>query len=458
MIIYRSLFRYFIPLIIGIISISNSVFSQPNWVPSTPDITATALNLEVHIGIDQTGVIFGCLINFDFDPGWTALDVQNYAQQSVNSGKISTLVRSIGVPDVDNIVTEILFNQFAGGYLQPNKTYTLFLCAEDDATSTLTGVTRIVFTTPPCPSIFVETGLNNTERCVNGAGATKYYTFNTKDGDYFGGSDAGILQGATWTIDWGDGSLPIPFHTSTYNNDGPGNVLVPGWEFGQVSHIYNTHDDCYYVASLQIQNPDVCAATGAQSETKIPILHGRDLDLDGNGEFIVDEVGTGIVDTIYVCEGYEYTTSIEDISTWDCQPDIYYPNDLPGSPTGEANEEPRFLQWVYGGASPDGSLEAPANTITGNVVIGGLGVATSGGPGVIGDTTKTPDPILNESAPITIPASAQEDEEFKIYYKNWNICYLLHSLHNASRLACALGRLAVVMIVPGARELDLDLS
>jgi hypothetical protein len=330
--------------------------------------------------------------------------------------RINTFVLGITAGDANSVLLHILNDEFSSTYLEPNTDYTIVLTAEDDATGTLMDSTYLYFTTPPCPDIFVETGLANADRCVNGDGATKTYTFTTRDGDYYPTLDAGILEGATWTIDWGDGSGPSVFFTSTYTNDGPGPFIpvLPGFESGALQHTYFEHEDCYYTATLLIENPGVCASIGAQSENRIPILHGRDLDADGNGQFIVDEVGTLIRDTIYVCAGNEYTTNIEDISTWDCQP--------PLDPVAEENEPDRTLQWVYGGAAPDGSTEANANTITGNVVIGGLGSVTSGGPGIVGDTVVTPDPILNISAPITIPATAQEGEMFKIYYKNWNKC------------------------------------
>lgn len=394
---------------------SSSLLAQPNWIPGTPSVNPNPLSIDCNFGIDDIGTVYIVIYQNDYTTSLSSILVKNIAISGPAGSRVATAVIPIIGGDVNSILENTL------DILNPNIIHTVFFVAEN-SDGLQDFPIRLNVTTLPCPSIFVETGLNNGDRCVNGDGATKTYTFTTRDGDFYPGQDAGVLKGATWTIDWGDGGGPILFHTSAYANDGPGPEIVAGWESGFLQHTYFEHEECFYVATLAIENPGACAATGSQSETRIPILHGRDLDLDGNGEFIVDEVGTGVIDTIYVCEGSEYTTSIEDISTWDCQPDIYYPSDPPGNPSGEANEEPRILQWVYGGASPDGSPEANANTITGDVVIGGLGIAANGGPGVIGDTVLTPTPILNQSAPITIPATAQEGEEFKIYYKNWNIC------------------------------------
>ncbi len=272
---YR-IFRLALLMLISIGSISNTM-SQPNWVATTPSTDPTPLAVDIDYGIDEAGTVYGCIVKGDYDPGWTANQVRNYSQNPVNASRISNIVQSVSGGDINQLLTVRVYDQYNSTYLVPNRTFTLFIVAVDSDSGILTSVTRIVFTTLPCPSsIYLETGFNNADRCVNDPvdGAKKTYTINTYNGYDDGGGPtySDVLEGASWTIDWGDGSADWTF-TSTYDNDGPGGVLLPGWERQTIPHSYTFHDSCYAYATLTVIQPGACAGTGPLNETQTPLLH-----------------------------------------------------------------------------------------------------------------------------------------------------------------------------------------
>jgi hypothetical protein len=407
-------------LVIFLCSVSNAR-TQPNWVATTPSVDPTAVFVDVNYGIDEAGTVYGCLINFSYDPGWDSNDVKDYSQQAVNSDRISNIDQDVNGADINQLLTLSVYNQFSSTYLVPNHTYTLFLVAEDDDAGILTGVTRIEFTTPPCPTpINLLTGPTFIQPCVN-LGAAGTFDFATTVGS------SNILKGSTWTIDWGDGS-PDWTDTSPDNDVVPGGVFFGGKWFGSVPHTYTIHDSCWSLISVSIVNPGACTSIGAYGNPFYPGLHGRDINLDGNGDLLVVEDVTNIPDTIRVCAGNEHKVVLRDLSTWDCDFPVYLPTDIPQIPanaSGEVNNSIRTIQFMYG-LDPAGNFGGQ-NTIDGIVKIGASGTAESGVSGHYSDTSwiQPPDPVVNPttiSDTIVIPASCGAGEIFKVYLKNWNKC------------------------------------
>ncbi|RPJ59349.1 MAG: hypothetical protein EHM12_07025, partial [Dehalococcoidia bacterium] len=244
-----------------------------------------------------------------------------------------------------NTILQTIFTVY-----DPNTVHSVWLVAESSGGVLQINATKLVTSTKPCPSIFVLTGFDNDNKCVNPPGAEKTYAF---------GFSTGVFAGATWTINWGDGTGDQLFFTSLADNQTPGSQL----------HTYTVHDSCVLKAVLTVKNTNVCAPTGALVEEKSVLLKGRDWDPDGNGDLVVADTAYGRTDTVYVCEGVQTNVRIQDISTWDCQPGSF------PDPPGEANDKPRTLQWVYGGQVPNGTAGPGLNTITGDVLVDGLGTA-----------------------------------------------------------------------------------
>jgi hypothetical protein len=390
----RRLLALFLLLVLPIIS----SLAQPAWFGGTPTVTPKVFSLDFNYGITTAGKVYVILINYNYTtPVPTSLDIKNGAIAGPSGGRISTWV--IDVPDADKnkVFTLNAINQLGGNInLIPNHEYTFYFVAADPAGTPLQAAPiRILVKTLPCPSIFVLTGFDNSDRCVNPPGATKQYAF---------GFANNVYNGATWNISWGDGVGSYNF-TSLADNQVPPNQ----------SYTYNTHDSCIYEVTLTVQNPGACATIGQLVEKKTALLAGRDWDPDGNGDLVVEDVSTGVTDTIYVCEGYQTDVQVQDISTWDCQPGSY------PDPPGEQNKDPRTLQWVYGGQVPNGAAGANLNTITGDVKVGSLGTAIKNGLGIIGDTVIRRS-VGYQSEIMTIPATCVKNEIFKVWFKNWNVC------------------------------------
>ncbi len=146
------------------------------------------------------------------------------------------------------------------------------------------------------------------------------------------------------------------------------------------------------------------------------VVHGRDDPADGDGLLQMQETTTGDVDIVYVCEGIKHDIVLRDISRWNCQNPVV---PFPLNPADYDNESPRTIQFVYG-ETPVGAI---ANTITGDVLIGGTNIANAA-DGYVG-------PVLGPLAPpnpgtltdvITIPATCSVGERFYVYLKDWNKC------------------------------------
>ncbi|MBA7554269.1 hypothetical protein ES705_46882 [subsurface metagenome] len=115
-------------------------------------------------------------------------------------------------------------------------------------------------------------------------------------------------------------------------------------------------------------------------------------------------------DPIQVCAGVQTIITIQDNSTWNCQnPTVY------GALSAKPNTAPRNIEWLYG-QDPSGTL---TNTINGIVTIGGgLGNA----PTTSGRISPLPYGPSSLSQTITIPASCEDGQYFRVYLKNWNVC------------------------------------
>lgn len=384
-----------------------TAFSQPLplWRPVLPPPTnpfigtTTTFTIPVNYGIDVAGTVYIIVMRGVYPDGfYSSGDVRFLAQQPLAGDLVGNAVVPVSGLNINTILQTVFTLAL------PNQPYTVFLVAANSVNALQLVPVRILTSTKPCPSIFVLTGFDNDQRCVNPPGADKLYAF---------GFATGVFAGATWTINWGDGGGDQLFFTSLADNQTPPNQ----------THTYTVHDSCVLKAVLTVKNTNVCAPTGALVEEKSVLLAGRDWDPDGNGLLLVSDSASARTDIIYVCEGIETKVAIQDISTWDCQPGSF-PN-----PPGEANNKPRTLQWVYGGQVPNGAAGAGLNTITGNVLVQGLGTAIKGGVGVIGDTVIR-NTIGYKSNTMIIPATAVAGEEFHVAFKNWNICNPFVGLEN----------------------------
>ena len=379
----------FICLLIGI---SIKSYSQPNWVtgPNLTDITAISVDLEYEL--DVASDVYITVYRNDVRP-LTSAEVKLYSGYG-------------DLPPARPFARQF-FN--VSGYqllyienLKPSTDYTLSIVAEAGGQLQGTPV-EFYFTTPECPTIAPFTALTSLDVCVNN-GATKVYNFLNLE------PPINVYKGCEWTIDWGDGS-PLYTYTSTANGDVPPNQ----------PHTYTTHDSCYYEIVLTATNPGACATVGGLQKTEAPILAGRDIDADGNGEMLLVNLADGSPDTIKVCEGTEAFITLQDDGTWDCD------ENFKTYPPGEINSDDRDLQFVYG---MHHQTQAVENTITGDISITGTypGTAntTSGhASGIINiDTdflTTIENPNTNSDL-IRIPPTCQYGEYMHVYLKNWNKC------------------------------------
>ncbi len=254
---------------------------------------------------------------------------------------------------------------------------------------------EIYVTTLPCPKIQLFTFFGNLGECVN-LGAQGMFQAAP-----LGVLPTGVLRGTTWTVDWGDGS-PVWTYTSTADNDIPPVQLHP----------FSTTTDCAYQGTWTVKNPCNEFLAG----TSIFVVHGRDIPADGDGLLQMEETSTHSPDIVYLCEGVSHTITVTDISQWNCQAPAVPP---PLNPADYDNDSPRTLQFVYG-ETPAGAI---MNTITGNVLIGGVNIA-NGANGYIGPviTPINPPNPNTVSETITIPATSVTGQRFYVYLKNWNKC------------------------------------
>ncbi len=167
--------KFFTIIIVGFFT-AFSLFGQPNWVPPYPTTSnLTAINVDLNFQLDDAGTIYWVIFPYDTPPMDPVLIKDRHTlppDESFNGG--GSYSYTLG--DVGSFVTQIAENLFT------NTFHSIHIVSENEAGTILGTTQKLTITTPSCPaSIFVATALNNADRCVNGDGAIKTYTFNTSE-------------------------------------------------------------------------------------------------------------------------------------------------------------------------------------------------------------------------------------------------------------------------------------
>jgi hypothetical protein len=324
--------------------------SQPVWVATTPSAgPAGPVTIPLNYGIDRAGTVYIIILNYNNPNPQSPATVRNQALNPTAPGIVYNIALPVAGLDINKVL------QVIAASLAPSTYHTIYLVAADAANLLQPVSVRLNATTLPCPKIQVFNFFGNLGECVN-LGAQGLFQVSP-----LGMLPTGILAGSQWTIDWGDGS-PIWTYTSSADNDLPGIQL----------HNFATTLNCAYIGTWTVKNPcnEFYAVQG------VFVIHGREIPLDGDGLLQMEETTTGDVDIVYVCEGSEHDIVLRDISIWNCQNPIVPP---PLLPADYDNDKPRRIQFVYG-ETPVGAI---ANTISGDVLIGGTNIA-NGGNGYVG--------------------------------------------------------------------------
>jgi hypothetical protein len=374
--------RKFLYLILFLLfSVVSASGQAPSWVAGTPDVPVTGpVSISVKAGISTTGTIYVAIYNRDLG-ALSGAYVRSDAQKTTLPSGYLYGNEVINVASGSEGTT---FNITVYDALKANTNYWVYFAGEGPGG--FTTVVKIQTRTQPCPPIDILTGFSQTSTCINNGILA---TFQVAILDP---ATSGILKGTQWTFNWGDGTAPTTF-TSAADNDIP-----PLATFRR--HTYTSVTNCNYLFSNTIQSP--CGET--RSVQYVAVVHGRDVPSDGNGILSIVNSADGS-STIQVCEGVQKVITLRDNSTWNCQ------NPALGSP----NNDQRNIEWLYG-RDPDNN---PQNTINGTVVIGGgLGNA----PVASGRIVPSPYNSNSPSQTITIPATAQAGQYFRVYLKNWNKC------------------------------------
>ncbi len=313
------------------------------------------------------------------------------------SPPISPIIDNGTINYVSGNVLEIIYGDIEA--IAPNHDYGLFIVAEDPADpDVFSTVHRFNVTTPTCAIPNFLSGLSQPIVCVNLGATANYGIAIISPPDI-----SGIWKDTEWTLDWGDGTIPTTY-ISTSDNDYP--------SAAQRTHTYVKGSDCNYIFSCTVTNP--CGQTFI--DYKIALAHGRDTVSDGDGYLKLIDQATGLT-TIEVCEGVSTTVTIQDNSNWDCQSPS-----LPVGFTPVPNSETRNIEWLYG---VDPVTGLPDFSISG----GGLvNIATLGdAPQQSERFTPTPYGSSSLSQTITIPATCMAGDYFRVYLKNWNKCNPLNA-------------------------------
>lgn len=377
----RRLFTLFSITFLSVVS----ALSQPVWVPATPSIGTTGpLTIPVNYGIDRVGTVYIAIQNFTDPTIYTSALIKTVAIAGPSGTRIYTAVLPVTAGNI-NTVLQVIAN-----VVNANRTHTVYITAEAPAGVFVSAnAVRLLATTAPCPQIDILTGFSQPLTCITqGPSATFQVVLLDPP-------TSGILKGTQWTIDWGDGS-PVTNYTSAADYDIPPLALR--------QHTYTSVTSCNYVFSSSVVNP--CGES--RSVQYVAVVHGRDIPADGDGILSIVNNATGN-STVEVCAGNQTIITLRDNSTWNCQSPI-----LPGGLTPVPNSDPRNIEWLYG-RDPAG---IPFNTITGTVSIASLGDS----PQSSGRISPSPYGPSSLSQTITIPASCQAGQYFRVYLKNWNKC------------------------------------
>ena len=384
--------KYFFIVLFCILSITH-VLAQPGWQNGQPNVTAYPARLDLTIDLTINSTVYWVALPYYLTITYPPSTVKTWASQVLPSGTImQNGIFSFNTPGT--IQTISIQGLPITQMVTSSHDYSVILVAESSP-----GVFSTVYyknvTTPPCPKIQLFTFFGNLGECVN-LGAQGMFQAAP-----LGLLPTGVLKGTTWTVDWGDGS-PLWTYTSTADND------IPPVQI----HTFTSVTECAYQGTWVIKNPCNEFLAG----TSIFVVHGRDIPADGDGLLQMEETSTNTPDIIYLCEGVSHTITVTDISIWNCQAPNVPP---PLNPADYDNDKPRTLQFVYG-ETPAGAV---MNTITGNVIIGGVNIANAAN-GYVGPviTPVNPPNPNTVSQTIMIPATSVVGQRFYVYLKNWNKC------------------------------------
>ena len=172
----------------------NSI-AQPVWIPGTPVVTSTTTtNINSRYGIDRRGMVYLVVYNFNNLTPITSLQVKNDAIAGPSGNRVFTSVLNVPLGQVGISIPLDIFP------MQSGTLHSLFWVAEDQFGVLQVTPVKILAATKVCPKIQLFTFFGNLGECVN-LGAQGMFQAAP-----LGILPTGILNGTTWTIDWGDGS------------------------------------------------------------------------------------------------------------------------------------------------------------------------------------------------------------------------------------------------------------
>ncbi len=354
----------------------------PSWLAGLPSVPATGpLTITTNYGINMNGTVYILAYNYFTSTVFSGSDVKSRALMGVGSGRVI----AIAIPVTAGSSLQRIFD-----VINANTNHTIYFAAESSSGVIQANSVRIYATTLPCPKIDILTGFSQPTICVT-QGATARFNVAVDPDPLV----SGILKGTTWYFDWGDGTTAT--YTSASDNDIPPLLAYR-------THTYTTVTNCNYIFSNTVRNP--CGET--RSVQYVAVVHGRDIPADGDGMLRIVNNANGS-SVIQVCEGTQTVITLRDNSIWNCQNPV-----LPGGFAAVPNTDPRNIEWLYG-RDPSGAI---FNTINGTVTIASLGNA----PQTSGRISPTPYGPSSLSQAITIPATCQAGQYFRVYLKNWNKC------------------------------------
>ncbi len=257
---------------------------------------------------------------------------------------------------------------------------------------------------PVCPPIDMAFGYTPPTECINKVSILKLNYIPLSNDPALDG----IYPGTKYYINWGDGQEVTWFSTATERVP-PESVR---W------HEYEGPANCTYEMKSMVTS--ACNPVYVKNfETRV-VIHGRDITEDGDGELLIEQLGTGISGIIPVCEGSAHSITLVDNSTWNCQNPIW-----PDNSPAPKNDAPRTIQWIYGednGGSVINTIGTTLNPASPDPVLidGGFSATISNG--------YVDAPVVNITSTgqlsrrFIIPASCREGEYFDVYLLNWNKC------------------------------------
>ncbi len=379
--------------LVSILFIASS-FAQPDWYPASGPTTGTTgpTTIPVNYGINIPGTVYIVVYNIYSTTNFSSSYIRYLTSQPLSGAIVATRALTVPAGSTGINLQEVI------DVVNASRQHTIWIVAADASGTLQAAPVRLYATTTACPSIKLFTYFGSLGECVN-TGATGMYQVGPLAGPT-GPLPTGVLKGTTFTVNWGDGSSWS--YTATADGDLPPAQI----------HTFTSIDSCAYQGSWVVKSPcgEFLANTG------IFVVHGRDIESDGDGDIIMEEIVTHTRNRIYVCEGMEHKITLADISEWNCQSP---PVPFPLNPADYDNDKPRTIQFVYG-ETPQGAV---ANSITGDVYIGGTNVAT-GANGYVGSVLGPFNPANpnTQSEEIIIPATCEDGDRFYVYLKNWNKC------------------------------------